>query len=636
MSSGPRAESVRRRAVLASLGAGATALGGGCVRRVRTLTGWSAAKPVQIRIKTVPVDADPYALRVARSIAAWFRTAGVDAQVVPMATQELFRQVLLQNDFGAFVGRLPLEFRSPDAFYPLLHSRFAGASGWQNPFGYTNLTVDEHLETQRHRSDGARRTAVVELQQSLARTQPFTVLAFPDDVRTARADAMRDWSHADLSSASGYLDLDADPGSSVATPTGETGTDRTSTLRIAVTDRRATENLNPLAAEFRRQGGVVSLLYDSLGVPAGESVEPRLADSWAFTHDAGAPRASVILRNDATWHDGEPVTPEDVRFTYEFLSDTSLGTADDETTDTPDDPVPAPRFQGRNSLVSSVRVVDSETVAFEFVECTPHVATRAFTIPILPEHVWADRTGTASLGGIEVGPATEALVTSNVPPVGSGPLQFVRNTPREVLVLEPFPDHFLTRDIEAKSGLSMEPEDETKQSLTAANESEQSLGRSAGLDFDRLVVRFVGSDETAVEMVADGDASVTGTPVDAATVPRIGRASDLELLVDRSNAPYVVGYNARRPPLTNPRFRQTLARLIDQPTIVDDVFDGYAMPAVSPLARTDWLASSLEWDGSNPVTPFLGNDGRLNVDRARAAFREVGYQYDGEALVEGN
>lgn len=643
---------VRRRAVLGTLATGVTALSGGCVRRLRTVAGWRSANQVSLDIKTVPADADPYALRIARQVAAWFRAAGIDAQVTPMASEELLRQVLVQNDFEMFVARLPDQFHEPDGLYSLLHSRFADAPGWQNPFGYANLDVDDLLETQRTTTGEERREAVYELQRSIARTQPFTLLAFPDDIRAARTDNYRNWRTANLDSPLGYLSLarsdgdaatpTADPSTPgradgtvrvtpnanssstatsptptltpTATPTqtdSTTGANEARTLRTATTDKRATENLNPLSVEYRRDGLITGLLYDSLGVETGDGVEGWLAESWAFSGGGNAPSASVRLRPDLTWHDGESLTAEDVAFTHRLLADTSMETGT-TTEDEGDTRIPAPRFQGRNSLVADVRATGTHTVEFDFVECEPKLATRAFTVPVLPKHIWKERTSRASVSGIEIGPATEAIVTNNIPPVGSGPFAFAQNTPRESLVLERFDEHFLF-EASTEAGFPAQPP-----------------------EFERLSVQVVGSDMTAVEMVADADADVTGTTVGASTVPRIGRAPDLELLVGRSETPFILGHNAGRPPMTNPRFRNTLARLVDQSFLVDDVFGGYARPAMSPLAGTEWLPEDLRWDGENSVTPFFGNDGELNVDRAKEAFRDAGYQYSDGKLLEGN
>jgi peptide/nickel transport system substrate-binding protein len=581
---------------------------------VRTIVGWQSTKQVSLQIKTPPTDADPYALRIARAMEGWFRAAGIDASIVPVDEGELHRQVLLNDEFDLFVARGEDRFQDPDALYSLLHSKFAEGPGWQNPFGYTNLEADELLETQRRTDGEPRREAIAELQRTIARTHPFTVVAFPDDIRATRDTHFTNWRAADLRSPTGYLTLDRAPGND--DPDDGDGERRNATLRTATTDMRATENLNPLSVEYRRTGVLTSLLYDSLGIGTGTGTPPTpwLAETWEFTQTRGAPRATLRLRLDLEWHDGEPLTADDVAFTYALLADTTLGSADGSDGEDSDTRIPAPRFRGRTDLVEDATTHDRRTVEFQFVECIPQVATRALTVPILPRHVWEERTAPASVGGIEFGPVTEALVTNNIPPVGSGPLRFVRNTPRETLVLEPFDDHFLARGAEVEL-----PRDVTD-----------------GPAFDRMVVQVVGSDTTAVGMVESGDADVTGTPVGASNVPRIGRADELDLLVRRSRAPYLIGYNARRPPLTNPRFRNTLARLIDQAYLADAVFEGYARPEVSPLAGTGWLPSDLRWNGANPVTPFFGTDGELDVERARSAFREAGYQYDGETLLEAD
>ncbi len=582
-----------RRSVLAALGSGATALGAGCLQRARNLTGWRSTQPVALRIKTLPTDADPYALGLAREVASWFRAAGIETDVLPMAEQELMRQSLLRSEFELFVMRLPEQFRDPDALTTLLHSRFADAPGWQNPFGYTNLDADEALERQR-RSDGAvRRSALESLQRTVARTQPFTLLTVPDDIRAARTAAGPNWQATDLRSPVGFLRLAGEYDSEDEAPE----------LRVVTTDRRATTNLNPLAVEFRRSGVLTGLLYDPLARRIDGQLKPWLAASVDVV-DGAPPSARVTLREDVSWHDDEPLTAADVAFTYDLLADTTLG-------DEADAEVPSPEFRGESSLVESVSVVDDRRVDVTFADADRSVVGRALTVPILPEHVWRDRTDTAAIGGIPVGTVTEALVSNNIPPVGSGPFAYAGNSPRESLRLERVEGHFSTRDAAGFPDWIAEPA------------------------VDALSVQVVGSDVTAVETVADGEADVTGTAVGAATVPRIGRSEAAELLVRRSDRPYVLGYNTRRTHLDNPRFRNTLARLVDEQFLGDHVLDGYAHPAVGPLQGTEWYPDDLEWDGGNPAVPFFGREGELNVEAAREAFREAGYQYEDGTLVGG-
>ncbi|MFT4932114.1 MAG: peptide/nickel transport system substrate-binding protein [Natronomonas sp.] len=595
------------------LAAGATGLTSGCLRRIRALTGWQSPDQLSLRIKTLPADADPYALPLARRIAGWFRDAGIDATVLPMAEQSLLREVLLENEFDLFVTRTPTEYRHPDALYSLLHSRFVTTPGWQNPFGYTNLEVDELLERQRRTGGSRRRAAIEDLQRRVTETQPFTVLGFADDLRAVRPDRLTNWERVDLESPIGYLALrrarDVDDGGKNA--------DESAHLRVVSTDSRPTKNLNPLAVEFRSASAMTGLLYDTLGYRASDgTIRPWLADSWSFSLSGSGPTLRLQLRDGLAWHDGEAITADDVAFTYAFLADTSLDSgADDASEEDHTDPIPAPRFQGRVGLVADVTALDDRTVEFQFVDAKPAVVSRALTVPILPRHVWRKRTDRASMAGVDVWAATEALVANNVPPVGSGPLAFVDNTPDEELVLEAFEDHFLADG--PVPGLPESVQD--------------------GPAFDRMTLGVVGTDATAVEMVDTGNADVTGTPLAAGVVPQIVRSSALDLIATRSDAFYLLGFNARRAPLTNPRFRTVLARIVDRQTLASSVFEGYARLAASPLQGTEWVPPDLQWrEGEpNPVNPFPGTDGKLDVSRARDLFREAGYRYEnGELLAD--
>lgn len=580
-----------RRALLASLAAG-TAATGGCVQRIRRVLGRRRPDPVAFDVKTVPADEDPFALLVARRLAGWFRAAGLDARVLPMAGEELLRQVLVNHEFDAFVTRYPHIDVDPDALYSLLHSTYSAEPGWQNPFGYADLQMDELLETQRGTSGATRRSAVADLQHAIVRENPFTVLAFPDAIRTVRRDRFTGWSVADLSAPTGYLELEA--------------VDDATELRVTTTDPRVTENLNPLSAEFRRRGLVTGLVYDPLVCHHGGEYLPWLAASWEWRGDDGS-TVVVRLRENLQWHDGEALTAADVAFTYRLLADSSLGRSEE--------PVPATRFRGRSSLVSSVGVRDETTLFVQFDDCSPEVAVRALTVPILPRHVWQERTREATVGGIDIGgPTTEAIVTDNVPPVGSGPLAFVEADARERLVLERYRGHFLAREVDP--GLPDSIDD--------------------GPAFDRFVIRVAGSDPSAVELVATGAADATVTPVGPDVVPRIGRNDDLDLQVRRSSSFYFVGFNTRRAPFANPRFRGILAQLCDREFLAEEVFDGYAVPALSPLAGIEWVPPDLYWSEAKSVAPFFGEDGTVDVERAREAFREAGYRYDEEGrLLEG-
>lgn len=567
-----------RRSVLA--GAIATAGTAWVLDRFRGIPSSVSSTRVGFEIKTLPADEDPFAIRISRRIATWFREAGMDVSVLPVTGDELLRQVLLNNNYDVFVAQFPGDVRDPDALHALVHSAYAAEPGWQNPFGYSSLSTDEELERQRTADAGERREVIEGLEETIVEQNPFTVLAFPDRIAAHRSDRFTGMSRENLRRPRGYFSL-------------ERSDDHIETFRICTTDPRVTRNLNPLNPEYRQDGLITGFLYEPIAYWERDDIVPWLASEVEWLQ-RDVPTARVTLLEDATWHDGEEVTATDVSFTYAFLRDTTL--------DEREESVPVTRYRGRSSLVDDVEERDIRTVHVHFRDVSRAVARRALTVPILPEHIWRDRV--SEVTGSGPGVTTEAIATNNVPALGSGPLQFEQAEEQQRLVLSRFEDHVSNRE-----GASEHP---------ARSED--------GLPFEELVVRYVGSDASAVDLVARDEADATVANVSPDLVPRIGSHDEVTLDVTASGSFYFSGYNARRPPFSNTRFRALLGRLIDRAHLVESVFDGYATPAISPLARTDWGAPTLAWDETD--APFIGEDGVLDLDRVRGAFTDAGYRYD--------
>ncbi|MEK7108381.1 MAG: peptide ABC transporter substrate-binding protein, partial [Patescibacteria group bacterium] len=120
---------------------------------------------------------------------------------------------------------------------------------------------------------------------------------------------------------------------------------------------------------------------------------PDLAESYTVSDDEKV--YTFSLRNDAAWHNGTPVTPRDIIFTFHAIQDPSYGSP------------AAATFQS-----VSVEQVDERTVSFVLDEpFAPFLST--LTIGILPAEVWG-----------ELDPATVRLAERNLIPLGSGPYKF--------------------------------------------------------------------------------------------------------------------------------------------------------------------------------------------------------------------
>lgn len=136
------------------------------------------------------------------------------------------------------------------------------------------------------------------------------------------------------------------------------------------------------------------LVYSGLArvLPEGEIV-PDLAESLEVSEDGKI--ITAVLRKNALFHDGKPVTAEDVVFTYETVQNPSFKS------------VYAAAFRG-----VTIAAPDEHTVTFILNE--PYAGFfSALTVGILPAHLWRD-----------VPPQGAALSQFTLKPVGSGPYRF--------------------------------------------------------------------------------------------------------------------------------------------------------------------------------------------------------------------
>ena len=584
MASGPYG----RRALLAGA-AGVLASTAGCAGNVRNLLGRRGADQLSLSIRTLPASEDPYAVRIATGLADHLRAAGIETMVDPVRPDVLFRDVLVNHDFDLYVARYP-SYGDPDELRSMLYSTYAEEAGWQNPFGFSDLAFDDLLDEQRSLEGDDRIERVHEIQRRIVREQPFTVVCFPDYLGAVRDDRFDGWPPGGPARPPEYFRLD------------RVGSE--STLRLLLANDRITRNRNPIAVEYRDRGNLIGLLYDPLIWPRrdGPGPEPIPWLARTVTWEGEVTLSATVRLRETPWHDGEPVTAEDVAFTYEFLRDTSLGEFDT--------PIPTPWRRGRVSLVDSTEILDDRRLRIEFVTGNRSVARRALVVPILPAHVWRERTDPADLAGIELGgPTTQALVDSNEAAIGSGPLRFVDASVDESLSLEVFPDHFLY------------------------------TGRDAGIpdrivdgrSFDRIEFTVVPSHDVAAQILSDDGADATADGLRASVVPRIVRNRDVSLTSRGSDAFYHVGYNCRRAPMVDPNFRRAVARHVDREVAVSESLEGYGIPSETSL-KGRWVPNDLRWDGEASL-PFFGTDGEFDAAAAREAFQDAGYHYDDDRLV---
>ena len=159
-------------------------------------------------------------------------------------------------------------------------------------------------------------------------------------------------------------------------------------------------NFNPFNQTSAR-ATTKDFIYEPLAIfnrLAGAKWEYRLAESHELADDLKS--ISFTLRDGLKWSDGEPLTVDDVVFTYDYLTK-----------------FPALDFNSVSALMESVEKVDERTVRFNLKQPNSLVATTIVAMPIVPEHIWKD--------------VADPVTFTNETPVGSGPLtEITRFTPQ--------------------------------------------------------------------------------------------------------------------------------------------------------------------------------------------------------------
>jgi peptide/nickel transport system substrate-binding protein len=108
----------------------------------------------------------------------------------------------------------------------------------------------------------------------------------------------------------------------------------------------------------------------SLNTVGDAGFTPRLSDRWSWASDSMS--VSFHINPRARWHDGAPVSAEDVRYTFQLVKDTTL----------------ASPLSSNLDNIDSVSVVDLLTARVWFHQRTPDAFFKAASpVAILPSHL---------------------------------------------------------------------------------------------------------------------------------------------------------------------------------------------------------------------------------------------------------
>lgn len=290
--------------------------------------------------------------------------------------------------------------------------------------------------------------------------------------------------------------------------------------------------LNPLLDTYNSADRDVDRLvfsglvrFDDLGV-----AQPDLAESWGISQDGLVYNFSI--RSQATWHDGAPVTSEDIVFTVELLRAVEI-------------PIP----EDLHALWEQVEVhiLDEKTLQFRLPEpFAPFLDYLAFGV--LPRHLLED-----------IPPAELIDADFNLKPVGSGPFRFesLLSEDGQVngVVLSAYDGYYGTRPF-----------------------------------LDQVVFRYYPDAQSALSAYQQGE--VLGiSQVSVETLPQVLMEPQLKLYTGRSPQLTLIYFNLDNPELPffqDASLRRALLTGLNRQWMVDRVLGGQAILADSPIFPGTW------------------------------------------------
>ncbi len=313
-------------------------------------------------------------------------------------------------------------------------------------------------------------------------------------------------------------------------------------------------SVNPLAARTQVDRDLVALTYSGLVKlgPDGMLI-PDLAARW--TTDETGKSWTFTLRPDARWHDGEPVTANDVVFTINVLRD--------------------PTYTGPGAgswLEVTPTAVNDRTVQFDLTTPLGGFLQLA-TQPIAPAHL---------LSGVPIESLAEDPLGQA--PVGSGPF-VVTELDADHAILEPAASVGLGGPDGAEPSPSAPPPTDALATPAATKRPAIAAPRLSRLEF-----RYFEDVAALTDAYEAGEIDVvSGLPP--------AEAADLASTVDGSRSlrspgttltAVLLNLRVGHLELRDPAVRKALLAGLDRSAIVANAFGGMASQADSPIPPTSW------------------------------------------------
>ena len=354
----------------------------------------------------------------------------------------------------------------------------------------------------------------------------------------------------------------------------------------------------------------ITLLYETLLVSSLDEVSTEyglLAD--AVSHPDDFSSATYRLRAEATWHDGKPITPQDVIFSFNAFKKYS------------------PQLAAYYRHVAKLEQTGDREVTFTFdAPGNRELPQIVGQLHVLPQHWWE--------GTDKNGNKRDISATTLDPPLGSGPYRIKDFSPGRHIVFERVHDHW-SKDLNVNVG-------------------RDNFHELRFEYFRDTTVALEAFKADTVDWRTENSAKNWATAYDFAAVNE-KRVIKEEFPINNQGGMQGFAFNIRRPKFQDPRVRLAFNYAFDFEEMNKQIFFGQYKRIASYFEGTELASSGLPGGRELEIletvrdkvppelfttaysNPVGGNPQavRGNLREALRLFKEAGYEVRNEKLVNG-
>ena len=308
---------------------------------------------------------------------------------------------------------------------------------------------------------------------------------------------------------------------------------------------------------------------------------------------------TVTLKDGLTWSDGEPLTAEDVAFTWQTVVDLELQGGWIDYTD----------FAPDNGPITAVEAVDDVTVQVTF-NAQPGLAiwgpgTGILFMPVMPQHFWQPVVDEALASD---DPRTTLLAASGAEAPASGATVYADREEGSFAASAANPEYFGQGQEITSGGVTY----------------------TDGPFAQEFQFPLYGGQEAAVLALADGEVDFLLNPLgmQRGFQDQVAENPDLTAIVNPTNGFRFMAFNHSRAPMSDPAFRDALAALINKEFVTENLLQGVAFPlyVILPEGNTAWYNEEVAAELAE--VGYAGLDDNTRRATAIGLLTDAGYTWE--------